>query len=46
MGDLPATTPSSTFSWTPSLASEKYIIEAEGYDGMEYNPSGPLHLVR
>ena len=23
-----------------------YIIEAEGYDGMEYNPSGPLHLVR
>ena len=23
-----------------------YIIEAEGYDGMEYNPSGALHLVR
>jgi len=23
-----------------------YIIEAEGYDGTTYNPSGPLHLVR
>ena len=37
---LSAVTPSSTFSWTPSLASEKYIIEAEGiYSGYKYYES-------
>ena len=40
MGDLSAETPSSTFSWVPSLASQKYIIEAEGiYTGYKYYES-------